>query len=292
MDASVELVEGATRRRAPRGRRARPGSARDRRRARRRGGAARRAGRTTLARRRRASRSCAAVAGGARTAVPARRRRAGARGCSSARAASAPSSDLARGARGVGHRDRHRRAPPGRPRAGRPLLEVIRRLGPFVLPNTAGCYTARDAVRTAQLAREAFEHRLGEARGDRRRAHAPARRRASSSTPPSSSSTTGFIVLPYTTDDPILARRLEDVGCAAVMPLGSPIGCGLGIRNPHAIRLIVERCRRAGDPRRRDRHRLRRRPGDGARLRRGAAGERRLPRRGPGADGASRCATR
>ena len=64
----------------------------------------------------------------------------------------------------------------------------------------------------------------------------------------------GFVVLPYTNDDPILARRLEALGCAAVMPLGAPIGSGLGIRNPHNIALIVERGRGAGDPRRRHRH--------------------------------------
>ena len=82
----------------------------------------------------------------------------------------------------------------------------------------------------------------------------------------------GFTVLPYTNDDPVLARRLEQVGCAAVMPLGSPIGTGLGIRNPHNIALIVEQARRAGGAGRRDRHRVGRRAGDGAGLRRGAAG--------------------
>ncbi len=80
----------------------------------------------------------------------------------------------------------------------------------------------------------------------------------------------GFVVLPYTNDDPVLARRLEDTGCAAVMPLGSPIGTGLGIANPHNIEMIVEQRGRAGDPRRRHRHRQRRRAGDGTGLRRGA----------------------
>ena len=61
----------------------------------------------------------------------------------------------------------------------------------------------------------------------------------------------GFVVLPYTTDDPVLARRLEDAGCAAVMPLGSPIGSGMGIRNTYNLTLIVEQARRPGDPRRR-----------------------------------------
>ena len=80
----------------------------------------------------------------------------------------------------------------------------------------------------------------------------------------------GFTVLPYTNDDPVLALRLEEAGCAAVMPLGAPIGSGLGIRNPHNIAMIVERAGRARDPRRRHRHRERRGPRDGARLRRRA----------------------
>lgn len=120
------------------------------------------------------------------------------------------------------------------------LYEVLRREGYELLPNTAGCYTARDAVLTAQLAREALgierikleviadedtllpdvEELVGAARTLVR---------------------DGFTVLPYTNDDPIAARKLEDVGCAAVMPLGAPIGSGLGIRNPHNIRLIKER---------------------------------------------------
>jgi thiazole synthase len=118
-------------------------------------------------------------------------------------------------------------------------LEVIDRLGLFVLPNTAGCYTAREAVRTAHLAREAFDTdwvKL-EVIGDDRTLYpdsfellVAAERLVAD----------GFTVLPYTNDDPILARRLESVGCAAVMPLGSPIGAGRGIDNPHHIALIVE----------------------------------------------------
>ncbi len=73
----------------------------------------------------------------------------------------------------------------------------------------------------------------------------------------------GFVVLPYTNDDPVLARRLEDAGCAAVMPLGSPIGTGLGIANPHNIEMIVAGAGVPGDPRRRHRHRQRCRAGDG-----------------------------
>ena len=119
------------------------------------------------------------------------------------------------------------------------LYDAIARAGARVLPNTAGCFGARDAVRTAQLAREAFatDWVKLEVIGDRRTLlpdgvellRAAAELVAD-----------GFVVLPYTTDDPVLASRLEDVGCAAVMPLGSPIGSGLGIRNPHAIALLRE----------------------------------------------------
>ncbi len=119
------------------------------------------------------------------------------------------------------------------------LLEIIERLGMFVLPNTAGCYTARDAVKTARLAREAFETdwiKL-EVIGDDRTLFPDGVEllRAAEELVAD-----GFVVLPYTNDDPILAKRLEAVGCAAVMPLGSPIGSGMGIRNPVNIALIVE----------------------------------------------------
>lgn len=118
-------------------------------------------------------------------------------------------------------------------------LEVIDRLGLFVLPNTAGCYTAREAVRTAQLARDAFgtEWIKLEVIGDDRTLHPdPVELLVAAE----QLAAQGFVVLPYTSDDPVLARRLEAVGCAAVMPLGSPIGAGRGIDNPHHIRLIVE----------------------------------------------------
>jgi thiazole synthase len=120
------------------------------------------------------------------------------------------------------------------------VLEVIERLGLFLLPNTAGCYTARDAVKTAQMAREAFETdwiKL-EVIGDDRTLFPDAVEllRAAEQL-----IADGFVVLPYTNDDPILARRLEEIGCAAVMPLGSPIGSGAGIRNPYNISIIVER---------------------------------------------------
>ena len=118
-------------------------------------------------------------------------------------------------------------------------LDVIDRLGLFVLPNTAGCYTAREAVRTAQLARDAFETawiKLEVIGDDRTLYPDPVELLAAAETLVAD----GFVVLPYTNDDPILARRLEAVGCAAVMPLGSPIGAGRGIDNVHHIRLIVE----------------------------------------------------
>jgi thiazole synthase len=119
------------------------------------------------------------------------------------------------------------------------LVDVLDEAGVSLLPNTAGCYTARDAVVTAQLAREAFETdwvKL-EVIGDDRTLlpDAPELLTAAEQLVDQ-----GFVVLPYTNDDPILARRLEDVGCAAVMPLGSPIGSGMGIRNPYNITLICE----------------------------------------------------
>jgi len=125
------------------------------------------------------------------------------------------------------------------PSAPGSVLDLISRLGLFALPNTAGCYTARDAVRTARLAREAFETdwvKL-EVIGDDRTLlpDAPELLRAAETLVGE-----GFTVLPYTNDDPILAKRLEGIGCAAVMPLGSPIGSGAGIRNPYNLRIIVE----------------------------------------------------
>jgi thiazole synthase len=120
------------------------------------------------------------------------------------------------------------------------VLDVIDRLGLFVLPNTAGCYTARDAVRTAKLAREAFQTdwiKL-EVIGDDRTLYPDAVELLDAA---EQLVADGFTVLPYTNDDPILARRLEEAGCAAVMPLGSPIGSGAGIRNPYNIAIITER---------------------------------------------------
>jgi thiazole synthase len=120
------------------------------------------------------------------------------------------------------------------------ILDVLREVGVEVLPNTAGCFTARDAVRTAQLAREAFETdwvKL-EVIGDDRTLLPDAVELVAAA---EELVADGFMVLPYTTDDPVLARRLEDLGCAAVMPLGSPIGSGMGICNPYNISIIVER---------------------------------------------------
>ena len=120
------------------------------------------------------------------------------------------------------------------------IVDVLDNAGVRLLPNTAGCFTARDAVLTAKLAREAFETdwvKL-EVIGDERTLlpDAPALLEAAEELVDD-----GFTVLPYTNDDPILARRLEDVGCAAVMPLGSPIGSGMGLLNTYNLRLIRER---------------------------------------------------
>ncbi len=108
-----------------------------------------------------------------------------------------------------------------------------------VLPNTAGCYTARDAVLTAQLAREALETdwiKL-EVIGDDKTLFPDVGQLLQAS---KELVDDGFVVLPYCNDDPVTCRKLVDVGCPAVMPLGAPIGSGLGIRNPHNIRIIRE----------------------------------------------------
>ena len=119
------------------------------------------------------------------------------------------------------------------------LVDVLDACGVALLPNTAGCFTARDAITTAHLAREAFatDWVKVEVIGDERTLlpDAPELLVACERLVAD-----GFVVLPYTTDDPVLARRLEDVGYAAVMPLGSPIGSGMGIRNPYNIALITE----------------------------------------------------
>src|SRR6478735_4125214 len=127
---------------------------------------------------------------------------------------------------------------PGKPN----VLDTIDRTRHTLLPNTAGCYTADDAIRTCRLARELGIADLVklEVIGDERTLF------------PDGAATLeaarvlvkeGFTVLPYCMDDPILARKLEDAGCAAVMPLAAPIGSGLGIRNPYNIRIILERAK-------------------------------------------------
>jgi thiazole synthase len=124
---------------------------------------------------------------------------------------------------------------PGKPN----VLDTIDRTRQTILPNTAGCYTAEEAIRTCRLARELGIADLVklEVIGDERTLF------------PDGAATLeaarilvkeGFTVLPYCMDDPILARKLEDVGCAAVMPLAAPIGSGLGIRNPYTLRIILE----------------------------------------------------
>ena len=120
------------------------------------------------------------------------------------------------------------------------VLDVLERHGIKLLPNTAGCFTARDAVLTARLAREAFHTdwiKL-EVIGDDKTLlpDGPELIDAAQELVDD-----GFTVLAYTSDDPVLARRLEHAGCAAVMPLGSPIGSGMGILNPYNLKIIVER---------------------------------------------------
>jgi thiazole synthase len=125
------------------------------------------------------------------------------------------------------------------PAARGSLVDVLDRAGVQVLPNTAGCYTARDAVLTAKLAREAFatDWVKLEVIGDERTLLPDAVELVLAA---EQLVDEGFVVLPYTTDDPVLAKRLEDAGCAAIMPLGSPIGSGMGINNAYNIRLIRE----------------------------------------------------
>ena len=133
-----------------------------------------------------------------------------------------------------------RRVDPNRGEDGESLYDLLTERGLHLLPNTAGCFTAKDAILTAELGREA----LGTSRvkleviadeetllPDVEELLVAARELVAR----------GFQVLPYTTDDPIIARRLEEIGCVAVMPLGAPIGSGLGIRNPHNIQMIKER---------------------------------------------------
>src|SRR5919197_4820227 len=118
------------------------------------------------------------------------------------------------------------------PEARGSIIDVLDAAGVRLLPNTAGCFTARDAVLTAKMAREAFETdwvKL-EVIGDDRTLFPDAVELLDAA---EQLVDDGFVVLPYTNDDPITAVRLEAVGCAAVMPLGAPIGSGMGVRNPY-----------------------------------------------------------
>jgi thiazole synthase len=125
---------------------------------------------------------------------------------------------------------------------GEDLYAQLKQHNLNILPNTAGCYTAKEAVLTAELGREALETELVKLEviaddetllPDTEEMLAAARDLVKR----------GFQVLPYTNDDPVTAQKLEDIGCAAVMPLAAPIGTGLGIRNPHNLELIKARAR-------------------------------------------------
>src|SRR5690606_8083587 len=125
------------------------------------------------------------------------------------------------------------------PNAQGSVWDVLRETGVRPLPNTAGCFTAVDALRTARLGREALETnwvKLEVVADERTLLPDPVETLDAAERLVDE----GFVVLAYTNDDPVLARRLAQVGCAAVMPLGAPIGSGMGIRNPHNIELIVE----------------------------------------------------
>lgn len=119
------------------------------------------------------------------------------------------------------------------------VLDLLDRKRYTVLPNTAGCFTAKDAILTARLAREALETDLIklEVIGDDRTLFPDVEQLVRAA---AELVRDGFVVLPYTNDDPVTAKKLEDVGCAAVMPLGAPIGSGLGIRNPYNLAIIRE----------------------------------------------------
>lgn len=131
---------------------------------------------------------------------------------------------------------RHSAKSPG----GESIFELLQRLSIDVLPNTAGCRTARDAVTTAKLAREALGTNWVkvEVIADDRTLLPDVVELMDAC---EMLVAEGFVVLAYTSDDPVIAKRLEDVGVDAVMPLGSPIGTGLGILNPHNIELICSR---------------------------------------------------
>ena len=123
------------------------------------------------------------------------------------------------------------------------ILDVLPPNKYTILPNTAGCYTAKDAVRTCQMARELLDgHSLVklEVLGDEKTLYPDVVQTLAAA---ETLVKQDFKVMVYTSDDPILARQLEEIGCVAVMPLAAPIGSGLGIRNPYNIKLILENAR-------------------------------------------------
>jgi thiazole synthase len=125
------------------------------------------------------------------------------------------------------------------PRAQGSVLDVLQRAGVRPLPNTAGCFTAHDAVLTAKLGREAMETewvKLEVIADERTLLPDPVELLDAAEQLVDD----GFVVLAYTNDDPVTAARLQDIGCAAVMPLGAPIGSGMGIRNPYNLAIILE----------------------------------------------------
>ncbi|HET9031051.1 MAG TPA: thiazole synthase [Candidatus Aquilonibacter sp.] len=126
--------------------------------------------------------------------------------------------------------------------SGKTMLDYIDREKLRILPNTAGCYTAKDAVLTAHLARELLDTDLIklEVIGDPDTLHPDARETLAAA---EQLVADGFTVLPYIGDDPVVCKQLEELGCAAVMPLAAPIGSGLGVCNPYTIRIIKERAK-------------------------------------------------
>jgi thiazole synthase len=120
------------------------------------------------------------------------------------------------------------------------MLDYVDRERMLVLPNTAGCFTAKDAVLTAHLARELLDTDLIklEVIGDHDTLHPDTRETLKAA---ETLVADGFTVLPYIGDDPVACKQLEELGCAAVMPLAAPIGSGLGVCNPYTIRIIKER---------------------------------------------------
>jgi thiazole synthase len=125
-------------------------------------------------------------------------------------------------------------------RSGKTLLDYIDREKYTILPNTAGCYSAKEAVLTAQLARELLETDLIklEVIGDQQTLYPDTRETLAAA---AQLVKDGFTVLPYIIDDPVACKQLEEEGCAAVMPLAAPIGSGLGVCNPYSIRIIKQR---------------------------------------------------